>query len=220
MSPGKRIILMLLGERPANASMTVTEMQVCLRQVANISEDVGEMVNTLSGFVVQRFVVVGDGADAALNISDHLQVLVSAVVTFLREQASGAEAHRRVDGLERALHVGLAELRALYGRFRPQLQTPGNAAVVASKVDRSLSEWAAELFSRADKLGGRHRGGPPAPHEFGAVIIPDWWFLLEWVGGSGVEGLPGPQQRPAGAGGGGGGGGGGGANGGGEGTRK
>ena len=71
------------------------------------------MVNTLSGFEVQRFVGVGDDAYASLTIADHLQVLVSAVVTFLREQASGAEAHRRVDSLERALNVGLTELRRL-----------------------------------------------------------------------------------------------------------
>ena len=192
LSTGKRIIWMLLGERPVNASMTVLEMQVCLRHVANVSKDVAEMVNTLSGFEVQRFVGVGDDAYAALTVADHLQVLVAAVVTFLREQASAAEAHRRVDSLERALNVGLTELRRLYGKFRPKLQPAGNAAVVADKVNLSLNEWAAALFSGAGKLGSRHRKGPPALHEFGAVIIPDWRLLLEWSGGSGVEGLPGP----------------------------
>ena len=73
LSPGKRIIWMLFGERPVNASMTVLEMQVSLRHVANVSKDVAEMVNTLSGFEVQRFVGVGDDANAALTIADHLQ---------------------------------------------------------------------------------------------------------------------------------------------------
>ena len=98
-------------------------------------------------------------------------------MTFLRVQASAAEAHHRVDSLERALNVGLTELRALYGRFRPKLQTSGNAAEVAGKVNRSLNEWSPELFSCGGKLGSRHRGGPPVPHKFGAVIIPDWRFF-------------------------------------------
>lgn len=195
LSGADRRLWFVLGGRPVNGPMSLQEMTVCLRHVALVTKDIVEQVNTLSGFKVQTFVGVGDEPGIHLGVVEHLQVLISVIGTFLRQQASGSTARDRVARVEAAFEVGLRELRAHVSRFRQKLQNPANEALLTERVNQSINEWSAQLIDAAGRFGQRHRSGPPAADAYPDVSGPDFADLFAWFRASGLGVLPDPPQR-------------------------
>jgi len=190
LSGAHRRIWLIMAGRPASASMSAQEMTVCLRHVGAVSKDVTEMMNTLSGFDIRAFVGIGDAPGAKLGVVEHLEVLISAVGTFLRQQACGSVARDRVARLEGAFEVGLGALRSHVSRFRSKLKNPANKDLLTEKVNQSINEWSAKLMEEAGQFGQRHRSGPPPADAYPDVFGPDYRDLLAWFQASGLGVLP------------------------------
>jgi len=142
------------------------------------------------GFDIRDFVKIGDAARADLPVTEHLQLWVFAVATFMRQQASEPEAHRRVNSLERALNVGLQALRAHFVRHRQKLKNPANVVEGSPEHERLGSQ----VFFGGKKFGKLHRI-PPPPDAYPGVVVSDWRQLFTWLSGPCLGALPDLPQR-------------------------
>lgn len=187
------------GQRPVEAAVSMRNMKTILRQVAEVSTLVFEMMNGRPGPLGRPGIRRARRRTArhGHTVTERLDILIQAIVKFVsRGMVSDASA-ARIAVMEEGLRMGHREL------CRHSVECPSlmhiNAIynIVADFINIDLNQWSGDRQETPTTFAGLHLV-PPVEGIFPDVVMPEWSRLTQYIRAGGVHNFHHRlQQRPS-----------------------